>query len=193
MHNEWTIGDREAQAAVDAIRDRLKAEGKTAAVAVVDAHGELIAFLRVDGGKCAPIRIAINKAFTAAREERPTADIGRDARHPERGFDISYYADSRIVGWGGGVPVLHEGKVVGGIGVAASRKRRTCASRRWAWRLSIAPSDQWPPGQRERTRSCGRARVSHLSVNSWAVSSNTTAPSFCARNTNAHEVPAAGV
>ncbi len=118
MQNEWTIGDREAQTAVDAIRDRLKAEGKTAAVAVVDAHGELIAFLRVDGGKCAPIRIAINKAFTAARERRPTAEIGRDARHPDRGFDISYYADSRIVGWGGGVPVLHEGNVVGGIGVS---------------------------------------------------------------------------
>ena len=159
MHNEWTIGDREAQAAIDAIRDRLKAESKAAAVAVVDAHGELIAFLRVDGSKCAPIRIAINKAFTAARERRPTADIGRDARHPERGFDISYYADSRIVGWGGGVPVLHDGNVVGGIGVSGlPEERRTCASRRWDWQLSMAPFDRWAPGERVSARLVRRSR-----------------------------------
>ena len=74
-------------------------------IAVADAHGELLALLRLDGAGRAPIQIAMNKAFTAARERRATFEIGREARHPERGFDIAYYGDPRYVGWGGGVPV----------------------------------------------------------------------------------------
>ncbi len=118
MRSEPTLGDAEAQTAVAAIRDQLKVEGKAAVIAVADARGELLALLRVDGAKCAPIQIAINKAFTAARERRPTFEIGRNVRHPERGFDISYYGDARYVGWGGGVPVLQAGEVVGAVGVS---------------------------------------------------------------------------
>lgn len=118
MRNELTIGEAEAQVGLDAVRAQLKAEGHAAVVAVVDSHGELIALWRSDGAKCAPIQIAVNKAYTAVRERCSTLVIGQEARHPQRGFDISYYADSRIVGWGGGVPVVHEGQVVGAIGVS---------------------------------------------------------------------------
>jgi glc operon protein GlcG len=118
MRNEPTLSDSDAQIAVAAIRDQLKAEGKAAVIAVADAQGELLAFLRTDGAKRAPIQIAMNKAFTAAREQRPSFEIGRDARHPERGFDIAYYGDSRYVGWGGGVPVVHAGQVIGAVGVS---------------------------------------------------------------------------
>jgi len=118
MRNEPTLSDNEAQIAIAVIRDQLRAEGKSAVMAVTDAQGELLAFLRTDGAKRAPIQIAMNKAYTAARERRPTVEIGRNVRHPERGFDIAYYGDSRYVGWGGGVPVVHEGQVVGAVGVS---------------------------------------------------------------------------
>jgi glc operon protein GlcG len=118
MRNEPTLSDMDAQTAVSAIRDRLRAEGKSAVIAVADAHGELLALLRLDGAARAPIQIAMNKAFTAARERKPTFEIGRDARHPERGFDIAYYGDARYVGWGGGVPVVHAGHVVGAVAVS---------------------------------------------------------------------------
>jgi glc operon protein GlcG len=118
MRNELTIGESEAQVGIDAVRARLEEEGQAAVVAVADAHGDLIALVRADGAKCAPIQIAINKAYTAVRERCPSVSIGQEARHPQRGFDISYYADPRIVGWGGGVPILHEGQVVGAVGVS---------------------------------------------------------------------------
>jgi glc operon protein GlcG len=118
MRNETTLSDADAQAAISAIRDQLKAEGKAAVIAVADAQGELLALLRLDGAPRAPIQIAMNKAFTAARERRSTVEIGRDARHPERGFDIAYYGDPRYVGWGGGVPVVYEGAVVGAVAVS---------------------------------------------------------------------------
>jgi glc operon protein GlcG len=118
VRNEPTLGDEDAQAAVAAIRDRLRSEGKAAVIAVADAQGELLALLRLDGASRAAIQIATNKAFTAARERKPTIDIGRDARDAHRGFDIAYYGDLRYVGWGGGMPVVHRGQVVGAVAVS---------------------------------------------------------------------------
>ena len=120
MRAELTLTDVEADLAIVAIRDQLRVEGRAAAIAVADAQGELIAFLRLDGARRAPIQIAINKAFTAAREHRPTFEIGRDARHPEHGFPMSNYGDPRYVSWGGGEPVVIDGHVVGAVGVSGA-------------------------------------------------------------------------
>ncbi len=118
MRTESTLTDSDAELAITTIRDRLRAEGKAAVVAVADAQGEPIALLRLDGAPRASIQIALNKGFTAARERRATFEIGRDARHPERGFDMAYYGDPRYVGWGGGVPVVVDGQVVGAVAVS---------------------------------------------------------------------------
>jgi glc operon protein GlcG len=118
VRNEPTLGDADAETAVGAIRDQLRVEGKAAVIAVADAQGEMLALLRLDGASRAAIQIAMNKAFTAARERKPTLDIGRKVRDPQRGFDIAYYGDERYVGWGGGVPVVHDGQVVGAVGVS---------------------------------------------------------------------------
>jgi uncharacterized protein GlcG (DUF336 family) len=53
---------------------------------VADSHGELLAFARMDGAPVSSIRIAMNKAWTAARERKPTKDIGEKVRHPEKGM-----------------------------------------------------------------------------------------------------------
>ena len=60
----------------------------------------------------------MNKAFTAARLRRPTSVVGANVRHPETGFDIGYYGDPRFVGFGGGLPVLVDGRVLGAVAVS---------------------------------------------------------------------------
>jgi glc operon protein GlcG len=85
---------------------------------VADSHGELIAFARMDGAPISSIRIAANKAWTAARERKPTKEIGEKVRHPEKGHDIAYFGDPRFVGWGGGIPVWSNGHVVGAVAVS---------------------------------------------------------------------------
>ena len=74
--------------------------------------------LRLDGAPLPSTTIAANKAWTAARERKPTYDIGQAARHPEHGFDMAYYGDPRFVGWGGGVPVIVGVDVVGAVAVS---------------------------------------------------------------------------
>ena len=87
-----------------------------AAVAVVDHHGELVALVRTDGCPLPSINNAINKAYTAARERRPSREIG-DASRTER-FPITNFGDLRYTGWGGGVPLVVDGAVVGAVGVS---------------------------------------------------------------------------
>jgi glc operon protein GlcG len=87
-------------------------------IAVTDPYGELIALLRLDGAPLPSILNAMNKAWTAAREGKPSRDIGQAARDADDGFDMAYFGDSRYIGWGGGVPVIIEGTVVGAVGVS---------------------------------------------------------------------------
>ncbi len=108
----------EARHAIDVIAAEMARRGKAGVIAVADSHGELLAFARLDGAPLTSITIALNKAFTAARERKPTKEIGEAARNPEKGFDIAYFGDLRFVGWGGGVPVWQEERVIGAVAVS---------------------------------------------------------------------------
>lgn len=116
MRTRVEIGEEEARLAVDAIVGELKKRGKAAVVAVADAHGELIALWRMDGAPLPSLNIATNKAFTAARNQGPSGDVGRGSR--KDGWDIVYMGDPRFTGWDGGLPVLREGKVIGAVAVS---------------------------------------------------------------------------
>jgi glc operon protein GlcG len=118
VRTSTTIGHAEAQAAVAAIQSELARRGKAAVIAVADDHGELLALLRLDGAPLQSATIATNKAYTAARERKPSSELGKRARDPEHGFDMAFYGDPRFVGWGGGVPVVVDDIVVGSVAVS---------------------------------------------------------------------------
>jgi glc operon protein GlcG len=106
----------QALVVIDAIVDELIARDGGAAVAVVDPHGELVAFVRSDGCPLASINNAMNKAFTAAREGVPSRVIGERSR--DEGFPLSNYGDARYIGWGGGFPIVVDGNIIGAVGVS---------------------------------------------------------------------------
>jgi glc operon protein GlcG len=118
MKSTLAIDYQDAKRIVDLIVQKALEQQKAAVVAISDAHGELIAFARMDGAPLSSIRVAANKAWTAARERKPTKEIGDKIRHPERGFDIAFYGDRKFVGWGGGIPIWRDGQVIGAIGVS---------------------------------------------------------------------------
>ena len=118
MRTVQTIDYSEAKRVIDLIVEKALQMRKAAAVAVADSHGELICFARMDGAPVSSIRIAMNKAWTAARERKPTKEIGEKVKHPEKGHDIAYYGDPKYVGWGGGIPVWKNGEAVGAVAVS---------------------------------------------------------------------------
>jgi glc operon protein GlcG len=110
------LSHTDAQLVLAAAQASLEEDGRGAAVAVVDDHGELVAFVRTDGCPLPSIANAINKAYTAARERRPSREIGDASR--DKGFPMTNFGDLRYTGWGGGIPLEVDGVVVGAVGVS---------------------------------------------------------------------------
>ena len=118
MIAELTIEYAEAKRAVDGMLAELERRGKAAVVVVADSHGELILLARMDGAPRSSLAIASNKAWTAVRTGKPSKEVGERVRDPEQGCDIAYYGDPRFIGWGGGIPLCKDGKVVGSVAVS---------------------------------------------------------------------------
>jgi glc operon protein GlcG len=118
MKTTHTLDYSDAKRAVDLILEKAAQMQKAAAIAVADIHGDLIYFVRMDGAPVSSIQIAMNKAWTAARERKPSREIGEKVKHPEKSHDIAYYGDPKYVGWGGGVPVWKNGEAVGAVAVS---------------------------------------------------------------------------
>ena len=118
MAERREIGSEEARGLIATIAARLDADGAGAAVAVVAPHGELVAFLRTDGCGLASINNAIHKAFTAARERIESGVLGERSR--TEGFPLANFGAPRYIGWGGGVPIVIGGAVLGAVGVSGA-------------------------------------------------------------------------
>jgi glc operon protein GlcG len=118
MLNERTLAHEDARRALDAMASECAAKGLKAVLAVADNHGELIGLLRLAGAPLALIQIAANKAYTAARERKPSRAVGEASRDPAGGFEMAYFGDPRFTGWGGGLPALVDGACVGAVAVS---------------------------------------------------------------------------
>lgn len=116
MRKVMTLSHVDAMKMIEAVRAELEQNAQGAAVAVVDTHGELLAMLRTDGCRLSCIPVAINKAYTAAREQGESKTLGEAAK--KEGFSLTNFGDLRYVSWGGGVPVVVDGQVAGAVGVS---------------------------------------------------------------------------
>ena len=94
------------------------------AVAVVDTHGSLIYFERMDDTQYASSKIAIEKARTSATFRRPTNAL-EDALNGGRPSVITLGA----MAIDGGLPIVVNGKIIGAVGVsgAAASEDAQCA------------------------------------------------------------------
>ena len=116
MLTQTSLSHTDAMTIIEAIRQKAESESKGLAVAVVDSHGELLAFLRTDGCRLPSIQIAQNKAYSAAREQVPSKELGQKSQ--EEAFPMTNFGELRYVTWGGGLPIFHEGELVGAVGVS---------------------------------------------------------------------------
>jgi uncharacterized protein GlcG (DUF336 family) len=87
-------------------------------IAVADEAGQLIAFVREDTAKVTSISIAIDKAFTAAGARNHTTFYGKGSAPGAPAWGIDKTNDGHFTVIGGGVHILEDDVVVGGIGVS---------------------------------------------------------------------------
>nr|WP_129564423.1 MULTISPECIES: heme-binding protein [Paraburkholderia] len=113
-----TVHWEAAQAAVLAAVRRAEEAGIKVNVAVVDPGGNLVAFLRMPGAFLHSIDIAIDKAYTAASFGLPTGAWPEILQQHSPAVRAGIPLRPRMVCFGGGLPLLHAGAVIGGIGVS---------------------------------------------------------------------------
>ena len=88
-------------------------------IAVVDAGGHLVAFLRQDGALIGSINLAIDKAVTARIFDKSTAFLATLAQSGKPLFGIQESNAGTVVIFGSGIPIRIGGKIIGAVGASA--------------------------------------------------------------------------
>jgi uncharacterized protein GlcG (DUF336 family) len=101
-------------------------------IAVADAGGGLVAHIRMDGAWLASVDIAINKAWTARAFDMSTEDLSHLTQSGQQGFGLNTTNDSRVVIFGGGIPVKRDGVVIGAVGASGGSVEQDVAVARAA-------------------------------------------------------------
>ncbi len=119
MYDKPMLSLDQVRRAMDAMLElATKAPDYPLAIAIVDDHGGLVSYMKMDGCRVIPQRMAICKAYTCAL-------TGQDSRaYAERlasqGRSVAEMGDPQLAAVQGGVVVLHPSTsvILGGIGVS---------------------------------------------------------------------------
>ena len=100
-----------------AVRAQAQQRSLELAMAVVDAGGHVVASQRMDGAALGAMQLAVGKAYTAVLWGARTGEFTESTQ--PGGADWGWNAtDARIVVYAGGLPLLAEGMLVGGVGAS---------------------------------------------------------------------------
>lgn len=86
------------------------------AIAVVDNHGFLVAYEKMDNTQTASVQVSIDKAVSAAMYRRPTKAFQDAIAGGGAGLRALNLRGASAVE--GGLPIVMGGKIVGGVGVS---------------------------------------------------------------------------
>ncbi|MEA5121031.1 MAG: cob(I)yrinic acid a,c-diamide adenosyltransferase [Propionibacterium sp.] len=102
----------------EAVESKAHQMGLPVVFAGVDDGGNLMLLHRMAGSLLVSLNTAVNKAYTAAAFQQPTADL-KDPSSPTGDIPgIQNFEDGRVVVFGGGLPIFVDGRLAGGIGVS---------------------------------------------------------------------------
>ncbi|WP_293910996.1 heme-binding protein [Deinococcus sp.] len=107
-----------ARTLIAAAEQKAREIGQPMNIAVVDAGGNLIAHVRMDGAWIGSIDISINKAFTSRAFDISTKDLGENSQPGGQFYGIHTSNHGRVMIFVGGIPLKQGGVVVGAIGVS---------------------------------------------------------------------------
>jgi uncharacterized protein GlcG (DUF336 family) len=111
-----TLGD--ARRVIAAAEAKALEIGQPMNIAVVDAGGNLLSHVRMDGAWIGSIDISINKAFTARAFDLETAQLAKNSQPGQQFFGIHASNHGRVMIFAGGIPLRRNGAVIGAIGVS---------------------------------------------------------------------------
>lgn len=117
------ISLNQAKTLVEAAVSSARSANANVAIAVVDANGDLVCFYRMDGAISIAVTSSQGKARAAILFGQPTkavADAVADGKAISSTLTPSGAGTFAIAIQQGGLPIIRNGKIIGGIGVGGS-------------------------------------------------------------------------
>jgi len=108
----------DARRVIAAAENKAREIGQPMNIAVVDAGGNLVAHVRMDGAWFGSVDISINKAWTSRAFDIATKDLAELSQSGDQFFGIHASNRGRVMIFAGGIPLKRGGQVVGAIGVS---------------------------------------------------------------------------
>ncbi|MBC3889030.1 heme-binding protein [Acetobacterium paludosum] len=87
-------------------------------IVICDANGNTVLYNRMEDSLLASMSIATNKAYTAVALKMSTDTLTDLAKESGQLFGITSCDNGRMVAFGGGFPIIENGKIIAGIGVS---------------------------------------------------------------------------
>jgi uncharacterized protein GlcG (DUF336 family) len=103
---------------VSAALAKAKESGVSEVVAVYDESEILKALVSMDGARITSVNFALDKAYTAVRRQAATQDLADTFASAPAVMVQSFLKQPRLTLLGGGIPIMVNGQVVGGIGAS---------------------------------------------------------------------------
>ncbi|WP_113672249.1 cob(I)yrinic acid a,c-diamide adenosyltransferase [Vallitalea guaymasensis] len=116
--SEKGINLEQAKELIERVQGRAKEIGLNVVIAVVNKGGNPIAVNVMDDAYIASYDIALNKAFTSVSLKMSTHELSKLAQPNGPLYGIQDTNNGRIVIFGGGTLLLHDGEIIGGLGVS---------------------------------------------------------------------------
>ena len=110
------INLEQARKAIAAGQEEARKNNWPVAIAIVDNHGFLVAFEKMDNTQSASVQVAIDKAASSAMYRRPTKAFQDAVAGGGAGLRALNLRGASTVE--GGLPIVMGGKIVGGVGVS---------------------------------------------------------------------------
>ncbi|RUL89730.1 GlcG/HbpS family heme-binding protein [Tautonia sociabilis] len=114
-----------AQAIVEGAQEKAREMGLKVNITVVDEGGHPIAFVRMDGARSASSYTSMTKAVAAATLRQPTGPVPAGVEAPDALLNLSLQltasaSGGKVTTLSGGVPVVVDGQIIGGVGVGGA-------------------------------------------------------------------------
>lgn len=109
-----------AKKLIEAAEQKSKELGLAMVISVVDEGGNLIACHRMDDAWLLSVEISQHKAWTSVAVKLPTAALADLTVPGAELWGLNTTNEGRIVLFGGGIPLMEDGKVIGAVGVSGS-------------------------------------------------------------------------
>ena len=118
MYSKKLLGLEDARIVGEAALAKAKeTPDRPMAIAVIDAMGDLVYYVKMDNTTPIPPRMAINKAYSAIQFPLDTADIAKFMK--EDGREVSEFVDPKLTTIPGGVCLkAPDGTLIGAIGTS---------------------------------------------------------------------------